>query len=494
MNRFTLICVLVLLFTVPLFAQVDTAWVRTYSSPDEQSCIAYAIAVDESSNVCVTGEADGYTTIKYRSDGQEQWIRTYVDIWCRAYDVTTDRSGNVYVTGFIEDPGTSFNYGTIKYYPNGDTAWVRRYNGPGNGADSAAAVAVDDSGYVYVTGTSYGGSTSDDYATIKYRSNGDTAWVRRYNTKANGSDGATAIAVDGSGNVFVTGQSHYGSIWFYTTIKYDPSGNQVWEESYGAGGDAYPHAIAVDSHGNVYVTGQSWASGSNYDYATIKYYPNGDTAWVRRYNLGQDAAYALAVDGSGNVYVTGGAGGDYATVKYDSTGTQLWVRSYNGPGNALDEGKAIAIDNLGNIYVTGSSTGSGTDLDYATIKYSPNGAELWIRRHDGLARDMDEAYDIAIDGAGNPCVTGYVSQGLYDIDYATIKYIPSSVKCGDANGDGNVTTSDIVYLVNYLFKGGPPPNPLWKADVNCDHAVNVTDISYLVSYFFQGGHSPACCG
>jgi len=185
-----------------------------------------------------------------------------------------DGSGNVYVTGWSGGSGTADDYATIKYLPNGDTAWVRRYNGPVNGVDTAYAIAVDGSGNVYVTGSSGGSGTADDYATIKYLPNGDTAWVRRYNGPANNFDAAYAIAVDGSGNV--------------------------------------------------YVTGWSGGSGTADDYATIKYLPNGDTAWVRRYNgpaNNFDAALAIAVDGSGNVYVTGWSGGsgtgkDYATIKY----------------------------------------------------------------------------------------------------------------------------------------------------------------------------------
>jgi len=108
--------------------------------------------------------------------------------------------------------------------------WVKRYNGPANGYDYASAIAVDSSGNVYVTGNSYGSGTDSDYATIKYNSAGEEMWpsgVRRYNGLANRYDGASAIAVDSSGNVYVTGLSYgcgpyteYPEYTYYATIKY----------------------------------------------------------------------------------------------------------------------------------------------------------------------------------------------------------------------------------------------------------------------------------
>jgi Rieske Fe-S protein len=91
-----------------------------------------------------------------------------------------------------------------------DTAWVRRYDGPSNRHDDARGLAVDDSGNVYVTGDSKGEVEPNylpDYATIKYLPNGDTAWVRRYDGPEGSMDMATALAIDGSGNVYVTGYS-----------------------------------------------------------------------------------------------------------------------------------------------------------------------------------------------------------------------------------------------------------------------------------------------
>jgi uncharacterized delta-60 repeat protein len=227
--------------------------------------------------------------------------------------------------------GTSFDYATIKYDSNGQQLWGVRYCGPANYVDEANAIAVDNNGNVYVTGRSYGQGTYTDYATIKYNFNGRELWVAEYNGPGNRDDVATAIA--------------------------------------------------VDNNGNVYVTGYSWGPG--YDYATIKYNPNGQEEWVARYNGAgnDDMATAIAIDNDGNVYVTGYSDGgstslDYATIKYNSNGQELWVARYNGPANGNDKATAIAIDNDGNVYVTGYSYGQNTNYDYATIKYSASGPAI----------------------------------------------------------------------------------------------------------------------
>ena len=63
---------------------------------------------------------------------------------------------------------------------------------------------------------------------------------------------------------------------------------------------------------------------------------------------------------------------------------------------------------------------------------------------------------------------------------------------GDANGDGKVTVSDAVYLINYLFKGGPAPDPLESGNADCQNGVNVSDVIYLINYLFKGGPAPGC--
>ena len=180
-----------------------------------------------------------------------------------------------------------------------------------------------------------------------------------------------------------------GSDYDYATVKYNAVGTQVSAGRYNGPGNEqdYPHSLAVDASGNVYVTGYSDAipgtSSFNMDYATVKYNKLGFFQWVRRYDgpsASQDVANALVLDAAGNVYVTGRCQNDphwmdYTTIKYDATGVLKWLISYNGPGNNGDYARAMTIDASGNVYITGDSEGGGlTYADYATIKYSqPSG-------------------------------------------------------------------------------------------------------------------------
>ena len=68
--------------------------------------------------------------------------------------------------------------------------------------------------------------------------------------------------------------------------------------------------------------------------------------------------------------------------------------------------------------------------------------------------------------------------------------ISKSFSRGDVNKDGNVNSGDVVYLINYLFVGGPEPQPWKSGDVNCDGSISSADIVYLINYLFIGGPPP----
>jgi hypothetical protein len=84
----------------------------------------------------------------------------------------------------------------------------------------------------------------------------------------------------------------------------------------------------------------------------------------------------------------------------------------------------------------------------------------------------------------------HYGQAGYNLLEGILSYVCSGYLLGDANGDGNINVSDVVYLINYLFIGGPAPDPIARGDVNRDNFVNVTDVVYLINYLFIGGPSP----
>ena len=374
-----------------------------------------------------------------------------------AKDITVDNSGNSYVTGnSYEILGLLSDIFTISYDSGGNIRWRAEYNGILS--DEGTVIILDNTQqYVYVAGFTNGMlGFSADYIIIKYEvSSGNEIWVKTYDGGILGNDRVTSIAVDGQNNPIITGYSEgliLLSSYDYATIKYNQNnGNQIWASRFSRTNTSEDraYAIIVDNSDNVIVTGSS-TSGSDVDYATVKYNSSGNQQWSRFYgnfNGSEDRAYAIIVDNSDNIVVTGESEGnssnlDYATIKYDPNGNQLWASRYNGPGNNEDRAYAIIVDNSDNFIVTGQSDGAGSASDYSTVKYNNNGNQVWVNRYNGLGNNEDRAYAIIVDNTDNVYVTGSSmnSSASGSEDYATLKYDSAGTQQWNPaiyNGTGN---------------------------------------------------------
>ena len=225
--------------------------------------------------------------------------------------LAADSRNNTYITGFAGVyPGLS--YFTVKYRSDGSTAWTQRYFGESGSESRASAISVDKTGDVYVTGYSFGDSTYIDYATVSYSPDGQERWVRRYSAPGGSEDMPHDIQVDRDGNILVTGESHSGGNYDFATIKYDSSGNELWVARYDgpAHGDDKAYRVRMDSSGNVYVGGTSPGLGTANDYALVKYSPSGQELWVCRYDDPEhldDFFGGLDIMPDGTAYVPGPA-------------------------------------------------------------------------------------------------------------------------------------------------------------------------------------------
>ena len=296
-------------------------------------------------------------------------------------------------------------------------AWVAHYNGPGDDGDDVVAMAADESGNVYVTGVGFGLSNRLGFCDSQYNSAGEQQWVARYNGPDNEYDRPYAMAIDSFGNVYVTGYSGTAdSFTDWTTIKYNSEGREQWVARYNACPHAYARGrgIAVDGSGNVYVTGNDGSL-----WAVIKYNLSGEEQWITHHNSGE--SIAIAVDNLGNIYVTGDDY-DYVTIKYDSSGQEQWLARYDGPGDAEDHVAALALDLSGNVYVTGASNLPGVYYEYATVKYNSDGQQQWASRYGQADGVFGAGTAIAVDQSNNVYVTGKINDPEMYPDYGTIKY------------------------------------------------------------------------
>jgi hypothetical protein len=449
LGGFAVLCLLLL--TAVSHAQVNEEWTVRYDGNDHLNDFAGPIVVDHAGNVIVTGESHGgFLTIKYAPDGQEIWGRTDPDGTAGSpRALAVDDEDNVYLAGYTYTGwvATGNQYIIAKYDSAGVHLWGRSYDGAGGPTDDYAyAVAVDDSGYVYVTGS----STRDGQlgiATLKLTPNGlrSSTWpnvgfgtgVRRYEVAGQaGYQAGVAIAVDGERNVYVAGASEpgTGAPTDYVTLKYDATGAEVWSRRYdGPAGQAdSPVALALDDSANVYVAGTSAApnqSGATRpDYATIKYDTDGNRQWVARFNGPadyEDRCTGLALDDAGNAHVTGYAtcgNADFATVKYDAGGHQVWVAYYDSPAHGTDEATALTVDDAGCVYVTGKGSTTEGPWDYATIKYDALGNECWTISYGGPDVQGDRPTGIALDESSNVYVNGTSGTSTHWDDWLTVKY------------------------------------------------------------------------
>jgi hypothetical protein len=268
------------------------------------------------------------------------------------------------------------------------------------------------------------------------------SWTKTYNHGTNFKDYATVTAVDPSGNIVVCGVNFddvYENGSLITTIKYTKEGVELWRRTYGGGEINFsinPVGIAISANGDIHILTQN--ATFNHVYTVLKYAANGTFRWLDRY-AGADGYIRgrmsdIKIDIAGNVYITGYSflatvGSDfnvdsrYITAKYDADGARLWVKTYNGaaPGLGQNKARGLVVDGSGNVYVTGGSQLNG-QIDYATVKYSPAGTELWVQRYTSAGNHNDHAFDIGLDANNNVYVTGKTSLDESVADFTTIKY------------------------------------------------------------------------
>lgn len=283
-------------------------------------------------------------------------------------------------------------------------------------------------------------------------------WTQRYNGSANKADYAQDIATDSAGNVYVTGYAkNTGTNYDFATIKYTPEGNTVWIRTYSHPNSYadFASAVTTDANSDIIIAGSSYLAATGFDGIIVKYTSAGNQLWANAYNhsgIADDIFYDVATDAGGNIYAVGERNGDGLIVKYAPDGTFGWGQTYDGSANDYDSFYRLAIDGSGNVYACGESTGTGTGQDCLIVKYLPDGTLAWDETYDGSANGYDLLEAIAVDSAGNAYVTGSVETAT-DSNYITKKYLPDGSSPWTAFYSGTDTGWDEAYDITFTSDG-----------------------------------------
>ena len=318
--------------------------------------------------------------------------------------------------------GFGFGSGATSSYWFTTLSAETNYNVIGNG------VIADSIGNIYAVGY-YSDADGQKILTIKYNKSGEIVWQR----SLHGSQGdyGESIALDSVGGVYICGRTRSvgpGGLSGFIA-KYNTVGALQWQRSIGSSNNDNLYGIAVDSSNNVYAVGDTNTSGNN-DLLLVKYNSSGTIQWQRVLGgSGTDYGYSIAFDSSDNLYVCGQRYNssyiafDFLIAKYNSSGTIQWQKHLGDQFTSVsDIGRGAAVDSSGNVYVVGYSTkpAVGSD-DVILAKYDSSGTIQWQRYLGGTENDKGHA--IAIDSSDNIYIFGETrSAGGSDADCLLAKY------------------------------------------------------------------------
>jgi len=388
------------IFLVKYDVNGNVLWAKNTGGTSDD--MATSIATDASGNIFITGYFNsptitfGSTTltntsdtktgmtsdiflVKYDASGNVLWAKSaggYLED--RVNSITADASGNILITGFFKNNIIVFDSDTLKntgsgdfflakYNTNGKILWAK--SAGGSGFDCAQSVSTDISGNIFVAGyfsspnivfgsttlTNTDNANTTDIFVVKYNDAGKVLWAK----SAEGgysNDVAQSIAIDPSGNVFVTGYFNSPTIIFGSSTltkaglfiaKYDVNGNVLWAKGIEGTATDKANSITIDASGNSYMAGTF--NNPNITFGSI----------------------SLSKVGNSDIFL----------VKYDANGNVIWAK--NAGGNGFSEATSVTADATGNIIIAGYFRGFSIIFGSTTLKNNDTKGDVFLGKLSG---------------------------------------------------------------------------------------------------------------
>jgi hypothetical protein len=361
-------------------------WYRNYNL---NSDYPKYIAIDPNGDVYLAGYVGAMLLVKVSRAGIILWQRTFKgngsgNSWISGLYVTP--SGYPIVGGSIYNNGSKQDFCVVKFSPEGDTIWSNYYNTQNDNIDYATSFAHSKDGNICVTGYTINNTQAMDarYLAVMFDSSGNFKWSQIYGDIDSGYY-ANDAAIDNSGNVLMTGDFYVrlGNPSF-GTVKFSSDGIFKWVKSFhDSSNNAWGYKIVTDNNKNVIIAGSGGYNSQAY-LTTVKYDSSGNLLWNKYFHEINDSTTNiglggnnLACDNSGNIYLTGTYKIRYwpppaidgmFTLKYRPDGSINWIMTKSG--NYNNRGAALVLNKNGNVFSVGSSFDSTGIGGFITTKYS----------------------------------------------------------------------------------------------------------------------------
>lgn len=338
------------------------------------------MAVDSSGNLYVTCFSQSFGIvgeniflIKYDVDGNLLWnVSWETNDMARPYGIILDSNEDIIVTGAIvtevEPYVFSHNVFVLKYNSTGSNLWAT-INMTSND-DDGTCIALDSNDDIYIGG--WTNSSSGSMFIQKYSSGGVFQWVSYYGTttprewaRANG------IVIDNGGNIYIAGTTDNsgGNLDDILLVKFDATGNALWNTTWGGPGDWDHGHDLVLSNSDIFVIGSTNSLATKpLDAILVKYNSSGHVQWNKTLDFLNEHGHAIALKPNGNIILAGETDYldivyNYFVAEYSPEGLLLWNTTYDSGANDQCNDVIVGMDS--SLYVGGRSyneTQSNYDL------------------------------------------------------------------------------------------------------------------------------------